>query len=91
MPDKDEYLEDPSWLAGGGVDQGINYCRACAEKEREKHGPECVVDGGWPQEYDSPPQCEECDAPLGAIIRDDAGTEINTEAEWLAYVEALEA
>lgn len=79
----DEYLEDPSWLTGGGADSGLNYCRKCAIELRAQYGDECIVDGGWPQVDDSPPQCEKCIKPLAASLPD--GTEIDTEQQWLEW------
>lgn len=86
-----DYLDDPHWLTGGNSDPGISYCKRCAERVRADYGPECVIDGGWPVEDDTPPQCDECHIPLAATMLDDSGTEIETREDWADYVVKLDA
>lgn len=51
------------WLGGDDADQGISYCRDCAQKEVDAGRAE-FVDGGWSQESDGPAFCETCGTPL---------------------------
>ncbi len=81
-------LEDASWLTGGSADSGLDYCRACAEQERVMFGDDCVVDGGWQTEHDTPPQCESCYKPLAATLLGEhwRNININTRDEWMNAV-----
>lgn len=47
------------WLGGDDTDQGMSYCRDCAQKEVDARRAE-FVDGGWPQDSDGPVFCEAC-------------------------------
>ncbi|HDS1633519.1 TPA: hypothetical protein QEL43_003182 [Stenotrophomonas maltophilia] len=51
------------WLGGDDTDQGVSYCRDCAQKEVDAGRAE-FVDGGWSQDNDCPASCETCRAQL---------------------------
>ncbi len=75
-----------------GADGGMDYCRECAlaiiekEKVRRRRLPKVEkkdsevpsLDGGWRTEHDSPPICDECNAPLdGSLTNYGAETELD--------------
>lgn len=59
----------PHWLDGDEADQGISYCRPCAEQAvSQGHGES--VDGGWAQDNDTCCHCEECGCLLDYTLTD---------------------
>lgn len=82
-------LDNPRWLSGGGALSVLDYCWSCAQRQKATCGDDCVIDGGWPVEADSPPQCCECGVPLAATMLDEASTEIDTVEQWQDYTDRL--
>lgn len=69
----DEFATEPAyWI--DGADEGLNYCRLCAEAEVEKINAEepgsVGLDGGFDSQCDSPRYCECCGKRLAGELTD---------------------
>lgn len=58
------------WISGEDADEGISFCRECAEAEIAKRGGELTIDGGYCGPNDSHAFCETCRCPLEVTLTD---------------------
>jgi len=65
-----EHPEVACWLHGLGADEGLDYCRECAEKQ-VRAGKAELVDGGYLRsEHDGCVHCETCGVVLDYMLTD---------------------
>jgi hypothetical protein len=74
-------LEYPRWLCGDKADEGLTYCRECAEKALAEGLGE-YLGGGFAQECDTYEQCYTCSKMLEYHLSEHGA---EREFDWLKY------